>query len=66
MPCEFSNGAWETGSHSRVHSGFHVSILFGSGRDIICLASPWMEFGKLGPTQRHAMVVTCQPFRVGA
>ena len=35
MPCEFSNGAWETESHSRVHGGCHVSILFGSGRDSV-------------------------------
>ena len=33
VPCEFLNGAWETGSHSRARGGCHVSTLFGSGRD---------------------------------
>ena len=27
-----------------------------------CLASPWMEPGKLGPTQEHAAIVTCRSF----
>ena len=32
-----------------------------------CLASPWMEPGKLGPTRGGAAVATCRPsFRVGA
>ena len=34
--------------------------------DILSLASPWMEPGKLGPTQGRAAVATCRPLRVGA
>ena len=30
--------------------------------DILCLASPWVESRKLGPTQGHAAVATCRPF----
>ena len=33
VPCEFLNGTWEIGSHSRARGGCHVSTLFGSGRD---------------------------------
>ena len=33
LPCEFLNGVWETGFHSRARDGCHVSTLFGSGRD---------------------------------
>ena len=38
------------------------SKLVYSWVDIFCLASPWMESGKLGPTQGHAAVATCRPF----
>ena len=33
LACESLNGAWETGSHSRVHGGCHVSTFSRSRRD---------------------------------
>ena len=50
LPCEFLNGAWETGFHSRARGGCHVSTFFGSGRDTSTIAYPmyYYIYKKLG------------------
>ena len=38
-----------------------MPVFFLKGYGAICLASPWIGFEKLGPTQGHAAVAMCRP-----